>query len=88
MPFDKVAQMREEIVSVQTNEAMVRRLTECMGACMEVAETAAECSQESQKEQPLQRCAFSTDGGKRQNAERNLAWRPLVGYVCGKQLFE
>jgi DNA-binding HxlR family transcriptional regulator len=26
--------------------------------------------------------------GKRQNSEKNLAWRPLVGYVCGKQLFE
>ncbi len=28
MPFDKAAQMMEEIVSVQTNEETVRRLTE------------------------------------------------------------
>jgi hypothetical protein len=32
MPFDKVAQMMEEIVSVQTNEETVRRLTEQVGA--------------------------------------------------------
>jgi hypothetical protein len=32
MPFDKVAQMMEEIVSVQTNEETVRRLTEQVGS--------------------------------------------------------
>jgi hypothetical protein len=62
MPFDKVAQMMEEIVSVQTNEEAIRRFTERMGACMEAAETATDGELEAKEEQPLQRCAFSTDG--------------------------
>ena len=62
MPFDKVTQMMEELLSVQINEETVRRLTERMGACMEAAEIAADGVPESKEEQPLQRCAFSTDG--------------------------
>jgi hypothetical protein len=32
MPFDKVGEMLEELVSVQVNEEMVRRLTEQVGS--------------------------------------------------------
>jgi hypothetical protein len=60
MPFDKVAQMMEELLAVQTHEETVRRLTEQAGSWMEAAETMADC--EPKEEQPLQRCAFSTDG--------------------------
>jgi hypothetical protein len=65
MPFDKVAEMMEEIVSVQTNEETVRRLTEQVGGWMEAAQTAeveADGEPESENEEPLQRCVFSADG--------------------------
>lgn len=61
MPFDKVAQMMEEIVSVQTNEETVRRLTEQVGSWMEAAQT-AEAEAESEGGQLLQRCVISPDG--------------------------
>src|SRR6266516_3471750 len=59
MPFDKVAQMMEEIVSVQTNQETVRRLTEQVGSWMEAAQTV---QIEANDEQPLQRCVISADG--------------------------
>ena len=65
MPFDKAAQMIEVLLSVQINEETTRRLTERMGACMEVAQTAepdAPRPHESTDQQPLQRCVFSADG--------------------------
>ena len=65
MPFDKVAQMMEEIVSVQTNEETVRRLTEQAGSWMEAAQTAeieANGEPESEDEELLQRCVISPDG--------------------------
>lgn len=62
MPFDKVAEMMEELLGVATTKETVRRLTEQAGGWMEVAETATACEPESKEEQPLQRCAFSTDG--------------------------
>jgi len=65
MPFDKVAQMMEEIVSVQTNEETVRRLTEQVGSWMEAAqavEVEANVEPESEEEEPLQRCVISADG--------------------------
>ena len=40
MPFDKVGEMLEELVSVQVNEETVRRLTEQVGSWMEAAQTA------------------------------------------------
>ncbi len=61
MPFDKVAEMMEEIVSVQTNEETVRRLTERIGSWMEAAQTAevdAGGELEPEDEPPLQRCVF------------------------------
>jgi hypothetical protein len=65
MPFDKAAQMIEEILAVQTNEETVRQLTERIGACMEAVQTAeaeADGSHESHDQPPLQRCVFSADG--------------------------
>ncbi len=65
MPFDKAAQMMEEIVSVQTNEETVRRLTEQVGSWMEAAQTAeieAHGEPESEDAEPLQRCVISPDG--------------------------
>ncbi len=65
MPFDKVAEMMEEIVSVQTNEETVRRLTEQVGNWMEAVQTAeidAESEPELEEKLPLQRCVFSADG--------------------------
>ncbi len=65
MPFDKAAQMIEEILSVHTNEETVRQLTERMGACMEAVQTAEaepDGSHESNDQPPLQRCVFSADG--------------------------
>src|ERR1700730_10198473 len=62
MPFDKAAQMIEEILSVQTNEETARRLTEHMGACMQAAQTAeadAPCLQEAKEGQVPQRCVIS-----------------------------
>src|SRR6266496_4405091 len=38
MPFDKVAQMMEELLSVQTYEETVRRLSERAGSWMEAAQ--------------------------------------------------
>jgi hypothetical protein len=40
MPFDKVTEMMEEMVSVQTNQETVRRLTEQIGSWMEAAQIA------------------------------------------------
>ncbi len=64
MPFDKAAQMMQEIASVQTNEETVRRLTEQVGSWMETAQTAeVEADGESEpEEQPLERCVISPDG--------------------------
>ena len=65
MPFDKVAQMMEEIVSVQATEETVRRLTEQVGGWMEAAQTAeieAHGEPESEEEQPLEQCVISADG--------------------------
>ena len=61
MPFDKVAQMMEEIVSVKSNEETVRRLTEQVGSWMEAAQTAeaeADAEPESEDGQLLQRCVI------------------------------
>ncbi len=65
MPFDKVGEMLEELVSVQVNEETVRRLTEQVGSWMEAAQTAedeADGEPKSEDEQPLQRCVISADG--------------------------
>ncbi len=65
MPFDKAAQMMEEIVSVQTNEETVRRLTEQVGSWMEasqIAEIEATSEPESEDEKPPERCVVSPDG--------------------------
>jgi len=61
MPFDKAAQMMQEIVSVQTNEETVRRLTEQAGGWMEAAQT-AEIEQTSEPEELPERCVISPDG--------------------------
>jgi hypothetical protein len=79
MPFNKAAEMIEEILAVQTNEETVRQLTERMGACMEAVQTAeaeAEGPHESNDQPPLQRCVFSADGAmislvKKQWVERS-----------------
>ncbi len=65
MPFDKVAQMMEELLSVQTHEETVRRLTEQAGSWMEAAqieEIEANGEPKSEDEQSLQRCVISPDG--------------------------
>jgi hypothetical protein len=65
MPFDKVTEMMEEMVSVQTNQETVRRLTEQVGSWMEAAQTAeidAESEPELEEKLHLQRCVFSADG--------------------------
>jgi hypothetical protein len=65
MPFDKVAQMMEELLSVQTNEETVRRLTEQVGSWMEAGQTVeveANGEPESEDAEPLQRCVISADG--------------------------
>jgi hypothetical protein len=53
------------MVSVQTHEETVRRLTEQAGSWMEaaqIAEVEAGDEPEPEDEQPLQRCVFSADG--------------------------
>jgi hypothetical protein len=65
MPFDKAAQMMEEMVSVQTNEETVRRLTEQVGSWIEAAQTAeveADEELEPEDKQALERCVISPDG--------------------------
>jgi hypothetical protein len=65
MPFDKAAQMFEEILGVQTNEETVRHLTERMEGYMEAAQAAesdAPSSQESNDQPASHRCALSADG--------------------------
>jgi hypothetical protein len=63
MPFEKVAEMMEEMVSVQTHEETVRRLTEQVGSWMEAAQAAeTETEPESKDERPLERCVISPDG--------------------------
>lgn len=65
MPFDKVGEMLEELVSVQTTEETVRRLTEQVGGWMEAAQTAegeVDGKPESEDEPLLQRCVISPDG--------------------------
>src|SRR5947207_2586854 len=65
MPFDKAAQMMQEIVSVHTNEEIARRLTEQVGSWMEAAQTVeveAEEEHEREDEQPPERCVISPDG--------------------------
>src|SRR5713226_10143607 len=61
MPFDKAAQMMEEIVSVQTNEETVRRLTEQVGSWIEAsqkAEIEGASEPESEDEEPPERCVI------------------------------
>ena len=63
MPFDKAAQMIEELLWVQTSQETVRCLTERTGACMEASRaTEAPCPHESNDQQPKSRCVFSADG--------------------------
>ena len=65
MPFDKVAEMMEELLSVQTTEETVRRLTEQAGSWIEAWQTAeveAEDEPLEDLERPLERCVFSPDG--------------------------
>ncbi len=65
MPFDKVREMMEEIISVQTNQETVRRLTEQIGSWMEAVQTVeidAHSEPEVEEIPPLHRCAFSADG--------------------------
>ncbi len=65
MPFNKVAEMMEELLGVQTYEETVRRLSEQVGSWMEAAQqgdTQEEDSGESTQQEPLERCAFSADG--------------------------
>jgi hypothetical protein len=65
MPFDKVAEMMEELLSVQTTEETVRRHTEQVGSWMEAWQTAeieAEDEPSEDLERPLERCVFSPDG--------------------------
>ena len=65
MPFDKVDQMMEELLSVQTQEETVRRLTEQVGGWIEAAQTAgveADGESEPEDKEPLQRCVISADG--------------------------
>ena len=65
MPFDKVAQMMEEIVSVQTTGETVRRLAEQVGSWMEAAQTAGiavDGEPEPEDEEALERCVLSADG--------------------------
>src|SRR5690242_4396404 len=65
MPFDKVAQMMQEMVSVQAHEETVRRLTEQAGSWMEAAQIAegeADAAPEPEDAQLLERCVFSADG--------------------------
>jgi hypothetical protein len=62
MPFDKVAQMMEEIVSVQTTGETVRRLAEQVGSWMEAAQTAevaVDGEPEPEDEEALERCVLS-----------------------------
>src|SRR6266700_8154807 len=57
--------MMEEMVSGQTHEETVRRLTEQAGSWMEAAQLAAVeagGAPEPENAQPLERCAFSADG--------------------------
>ena len=65
MPFDKAAQMIEEILGVQTNEETARQFTEQVGSWMQAAQTAevaADGELESEEQRLLQRCVFSADG--------------------------
>ncbi|SRR6266487_4770088 len=65
MPFDKVAEMMKELLSVQTYEEMVRRLSEQVGSWMEAAQRGdarGESSGKLTEQEPLERCAFSADG--------------------------
>ncbi|GHP00152.1 hypothetical protein KSF_101990 [Reticulibacter mediterranei] len=65
MPFDKVAQMMQEMVSVQTHEETVRRLTEQAGIWVEAAQIAegeVDAAPEPENAQLLERCVFSADG--------------------------
>ena len=64
MPFDKVVEMMQEIVSVQTHEETVRRLTEQAGSWMEAvqrAEVEAGGEPGPENAQPLECCVFSAD---------------------------
>ncbi len=65
MPFDKAAQMIEEILGVQTNQETVRQLSEQVGSWMQAAQTAeveADGEPELEEKLPLHRCVFSADG--------------------------
>lgn len=62
MPFDKAAQMIEEILSVQTTQETVRQITQRMGACMEAARAADSPEEQEAKEPPKLRYVFSADG--------------------------
>jgi hypothetical protein len=78
MPFDKVAEMMEELLSVQTTEETVRRLTEQAGGWMEArlsAEVEADAEPQSEGERYLQRCVFSSDGAMVSLVHKLLAQR-------------
>jgi hypothetical protein len=65
MPFDKVAEMMQELLGVMTNEETVRRHTEQVGSWMEAWQTEAiemEDWPEEDLERPSERCVFSPDG--------------------------
>jgi hypothetical protein len=59
--FDKVTEMTEEMVSVQTHEQTVRRLTEQVGSWMQATQIVDGAS-ESEDEQSVERCGISPDG--------------------------
>ena len=83
MPFDKVAEMMEELLSVLTTEETVRRLTEQVGGWMEdwqTAEVEAESSPESERERPLQRCVLGVLMG------RWFLWFINSGRRCARSL--
>jgi hypothetical protein len=65
MPFDQVVEMMQELLSVQTAEETVRRLTEQAGGWMEAWQTAQVEGDDEPKEdleRPLERCVMSCDG--------------------------
>jgi hypothetical protein len=65
MPFDKVAEMMEELLGVAVTSETVRRHTEQAGGWMEAWQTAeveADGESEQDLERPLERCVFSPDG--------------------------
>jgi hypothetical protein len=63
MPFEKAANMVEDLLGVQTDEETVRRLSEQAGRWMQQAQEAeVEAMVQNQSQDYLQRCALSVDG--------------------------